>query len=494
MWLLAAAAGSQCTFDSSGLLYDGSVAVDAPSIDAAPVDAVVDAAPIDAVAPQTSLAIDDVRLVFGEVASARIQSFRWSAADGSWTMEQPTSDLGGSVRWTVNAVSPDGRGVELLGALTQDLDNLTLHLLRWEHGEDQWVTDWKFSSPLLDGDKRGFDVAFESLSGDVLVVYADGGHTPTYRTYTSGAWSEPFSLPLNDGDGEYPDPNTGTVLWVELAPRPGSDEIALAYADAENDLVALIWDGDQWVGESTRALTTELKHNPLTNQVSNRAFDLAYTTISSDLMVAWGTSGTSDFTYAVRRPVTGQWYPESEHVASVINGEAHFVDLSPDPGSNRIAGGFYDLGDGTERLGLGIWTGTEWTNTGELDSQMLDVNDTGTGDFPGAVDWISPGHVALATYPDNQLGSLDWARWSELSPWQIGNDITFATKGFTESMQIAASGDHGRLLVVCSDNNLRLFAATYDGTNWQLSNLGAPLTTSVASVTTVPFSLASRVR
>ena len=32
-----------------------------------------------------------------------------------------------------------------------------------------------------------------------------------------------------------PDPNTGKVLWVELVPRPGTNDIALLYADANAD-------------------------------------------------------------------------------------------------------------------------------------------------------------------------------------------------------------------------------------------------------------------
>ena len=107
---------------------------------------------------------------------------------------------------------------------------------------------------------------------------------------------------------------------------------------------------------------------------------------------------------------------------------------------------------------------------------------------------IRPLGVAVAIYPDNQQGTLDWARWDQTNGWLVQTDVAFLTKGFTESVQIETTPEGDRLLVVVSDHNLRLFASTYDGTSWQLSNLGAPLTTTVSSAVTVPFSLAVRSR
>ncbi len=477
-----------CTFDSAGVDYDDATPVaimDASTIDASPVDA----ATIDATPAQTTLAVGDIRLVFAELANHQVQSFRWSHADGGWTQEQPTPALDGTPRWTVNKVSRDGLGTELIAALSQSATGHSLHLLRWIDAE--WSSDWVFTSPVLEGDKRGFDIEFESSSGDALVVYANGGHTPAYRTLVDGVWSPVEALPLNDGPGVHPDPNSEEVLWIELEPRPGSDEIALAYADADDYLVTLIWDGSAWLTDSTITLDTDLKWNAGTGVVSNRAFDLAYESISGDLVVAWGSRNQGDFSYAVRKPVTGQWFPLGEHVPNVISGDSHFIDLTALPTGDHIAGGFYDLGDGTERLGLGIWDGEHWQDTGELDSQMLDVNDTATGDFPGAVGWLTASGTGVAIYPDNQAGTMDWVRWDDESGWTPRTDIAFPTKGLTESVQLEATANGDQLLVVISDNNLRLFATVYDGT-WQLSNLGAPLATSIASVQTVPFSLAAR--
>ena len=67
---------------------------------------------------------------------------------------------------------------------------------------------------------------------------------------------------MNDGGGPNPDPNSGTVLWVELEKRPDTNEIALAYVDANSDLVAIVWDGTQWLTASVSTLEADVKRNP----------------------------------------------------------------------------------------------------------------------------------------------------------------------------------------------------------------------------------------
>lgn len=71
-------------------------------------------------------------------------------------------------------------------------------------------------------------------------------------------------------------------------------------------------------------------------------------------------------------------------------------------------------------------------------------------------------------------------------------DIAFAGKGFTESIAIASAPGSDRLVVALSDANLRLYATTYNGVSWQLSNQGMPLTNVISSGTSVPFSIATR--
>jgi len=487
--LLCALVGSACVFDSSGILFTEDSGRPDAATDARPDADTADASRVDASPPATTLDIGDVRLVYGELLPEYLTSQRWSRSDGDWSQEQPTPSLGGQTRWVLNKVSPDGRGEEVIAAMTEAVVGMTLRLLRWSGSA--WVVDWRIDSDVIEGETRCFDLEYES-SGDLLVVYATGGTTPVYRTRTDGVWSLATPLPLNDALGPYPDTNDGNVLWVELERRPGTDEIALAYADDADDLVAIVWTGTQWDVTSARTLETDLKHNPLIGLVYNRVYDLAYESLSGALMVAWGNNWVGDFYYAMREPGSGVWSPTAEYVPAILAGQVHFLDLAGDPTTDRIAGGFYDLGDGTERLGLATWDGDAWQDGGEYDSQTRDVNDSATGDAPGAVGWIGASGIAVAIYADDQEGTLDWARWSQLDGWVIQDDESFPTKGYTESVWLEPTPTGEQLVLVLSDDDLQLFAAVYDGVDWTLSNLGTALATSLVSDMSASFSIDAR--
>jgi hypothetical protein len=83
------------------------------------------------------------------------------------------------------------------------------------------------------------DVAFESLSGDGLIVWSrDGEDTVRFRTYTSGGWG-------SDTTG----PNVGAeTRWVRLANDPVSDKIALMTLDDDMDVNVATWSGTAFGG------------------------------------------------------------------------------------------------------------------------------------------------------------------------------------------------------------------------------------------------------
>ena len=51
-----------------------------------------------------------------------------------------------------------------------------------------------------------------------------------------------------------------------------------------------------------------------------------------------------------------------------------------------------------------------------------------------------------------------------------------------------------KVLLLLSDSNSDLYAATYDGTSWVLTNSGAALETSLSSIATMPFWFANQGR
>lgn len=41
-------------------------------------------------------------------------------------------------------------------------------------------------------------------------------------------------------------PNTGIPNWIELAARPGSDEMAMIFIDSNVDVYGMRWTGNMW--------------------------------------------------------------------------------------------------------------------------------------------------------------------------------------------------------------------------------------------------------
>jgi hypothetical protein len=338
--------------------------------------------------------------------------------------------------------------------------------------------------------RRGFDIAYEDVSQDLLAVYAVDTDTPVYRTLVGGVWSAETPLPLNDGGGPNPDPNTGLVQWIELTCRPGTDEVALGYLDANADLVTIVWDGAQWSTATAQLQESDVNTNALSLELSNRTFDIAYEHSSGGLLVVWAREGTSGFWFTTKDAVASAYTTVTQIPAAPNTGTPDFLDLAAEVGTDRIACGAFDLGGSAERLGLATWDGAAWADAGEYDSQMRDVNDTATGDFVGCVGWVGTSGVAACVYPDNQTGTLDWARWTAGGGWAIQTDVAMAGKGFTESAVMRTFGAKDELMVIVSDSNLDLYALTYDGSAWVVMNGGVRLMSDLSSIAATPFSLA----
>ena len=427
---------------------------------------------------QPDLLINDGRVYYGVGNNPQPGVRTWNDLASSWSAEGLAAPAGSTIRWTVHQVSPLITQQQLLGVLSDSGSATRLNLLRWNGLA--WSLEWSAGAiaPSQAG-KRGFDVAYEQASGDALVVYSNNTNTPRYRTRTAGLWSAELALPVA--------PLSGIVQWVQLAARPGSNEIALAYSDANADLAVLVWDGSVWSAATSSVRETNLKTNAVTGAVSNRAFDLAYET-SGELMVAWGRLGSNGFWYSTKAAGSSTW-TASNQVSQALSSVPHFVDLASEPGSDRLAIVVCGLGDGVERMGFAIWNGNNWINRAEADAQITNANDTAIGDFPAAVAWVGTSGTAICVYADDQAGTLDWAQWTG-GGWNVQSDVALPGKGITESVELKTFASGNRVMLLLSDSNSDLFALWTDGTSWNTTNGGLALSTSLSSISSVPFSFA----
>ena len=442
--------------------------------------------------PPAALVEDDGRINYARKETEAIrqpQARTWNGATESWSASGAGLPVGLSDSTPVGMVtklSPLDNDEELIGVLASDATDASTELdfHRWDGVE--WQLE--FSISVIDpgvAERLMFDIEYEQSTGDALVVYSNNTATPVYRARSQGVWSAEVSLPLNDGAGPNPDTNTGTVRWVEMEPRPADDEVTLLFADDNNDLVAIVWDGTQWLTASAITHETDL-WTPSTNLVDNRCFDLAYEEATGDVLVAWGHISFRGFYWSAKLAGTTTWSAKMP-VAAGFPDQVGFVDLSTEPGGTRIGVTYSDIDSGPkEELEVAIWDGSAWSFFAYA-SAIRNSNGGELGDFPSAFGWLGTGS-AVVLYADSNTGAIDWASWTPTG-WVAQFDVPIAGKGFTESIRLETFDNEVKILAVFSDSNSDLYAATYDGTSWTVTNGGPALETDLTSVSSMPFSI-----
>ncbi len=421
------------------------------------------------------------RLVFAVAGDGNPQTRVW--ASGAWT-EPRSVATPRMARWVTGAAAPSGTE-ELVMFLGSSADDPAMRVLR--HDAGVWTEEWSAAIQTSSGvsRQRFADVAYETTSGDALVVHADSGPTPTFRTYRNGVWSEPRPVPVNGGDGAAPDTNTGSPEWVELVAHPATDQVALLYADSDGALVVAIWDGDDWVSERTRAL----QRAPF--PTSHRAFDAAYEQSSGELVVVWSNreEGGEQIAFA-RLSSGGDWVSATTALSGF---QVDYVDLEAAPSGNRIALAVGDL-SGTLRLGLAMWDGDAWIEASEHDRSIRG----GNGDEVAVVSWSNE-NEAICVYADEETGVLDWARWSPAQGWEVQADVPVdSAKGFTESVRLSPRLARGELIAGLLDSTGLLYSLVYDRGSWNQTAAEGPLWPSALrpadpqSADSTPFDLYAR--
>jgi parallel beta-helix repeat protein len=474
----AGSANATAITESDGLtLADRTSRSDTVPDGTAPDGAVVNLGYHYPIVPTSPPALDpgDVQLFYGEGTQRQLSMRTFDDSTGTWSAAGISPPTGSTVHFVVAKRSPLASGEQIVVSLADNGMGTTLDLIDWSGVAWSRVFESTAIASANSG-RRGFDVAFEAVSGNALVVYSNNTPTPVYRTRTAGTWSAETSLPLNDGGGPNPDPNSGIVQWIGLASRPGRNEIALGYTDTNRDFVVIVWNGTQWLTSTATRLDNNITPYGGTANVENRAFDLAYESVTGDLMAAYCRSSSNGFRWA-KKPAASTIFTTPANVNGAPGAAANYVSLASEPGTNRIAACAAHITGGTrpERLGVATWNGTAWVNITEAASSLVDLANTGPGDFPCDVAWVGTTGVAVCVYPGSTTATLDWVQWTGAGGWVVQPTVSMPGKNYTDSVLCLSRSGASRIDVVLSDAAGALYAGVYDGLSW--STTATPLST-----------------
>jgi hypothetical protein len=189
-----------------------------------------------------------------------------------------------------------------------------------------------------------FDIAYEPLSGEALLVYHKEGGTGSqdiaYRTHNGGGWSAEQYL---DDAG-----HVAHVVYslIKLAAKNGTDQIGMIGGDDTNNHVnAWIWDGSAW-GSSTEITAAA-------NPPNHEEVAIAWETNSGHLLaVAAETAQIRSKEY------TTSWSSSVAYAFGGIN-PMERLSLKPNPAGNDMVIAASTDGDD---MGTAYWTGAAWAN------------------------------------------------------------------------------------------------------------------------------------
>ena len=396
-------------------------------------------------------------------------------------------------------------------AIVAFVSSTTVYVLCYDG--TNWSSEWSDTTVLPTNPGVPFDVAYETSSSDVMVLYSNGAiatNEMSYRTKSgttgcgSANWSGATSLDTANVAGTYP------ISWVRFSVdrRTTSTLIAAIWSDYNRALSGQVWSGTAWGNEPITALETNLETaaglctvSGTTNCSRLSDFGFEYESGSGDLMVVWanagGANGTNGAYWAVCTGGSSSCTWSATSTITGLSDDAHSLDISGNPNSDEIV--FASLGAGGSDLQAAYWDGSTWTGTADLDTSTQNPATAGTKFV--ATGWLTSGATtrSVIVYADASPNATSTA-------WAVGNGSTFTVQTpFQQSPAYNATHrsydirvdpiNKDRLMFTISDNANDLFAKrlAMDSTptfTWTNADGSAALETNLSQALRSPFAFA----
>ncbi|MCW4048432.1 MAG: hypothetical protein NWE89_01715 [Candidatus Bathyarchaeota archaeon] len=318
---------------------------------------------------------------------------------------------------------------------------------------------------------RPFDIAFEGVSGDGIVVInnedADGSHDLQYKIL-SGTSPRTWSSTMYIGDDESGVNNE--FRQVMMTGKPGEDEVALLGIRDDGHAFCWTWDGSAWSAPHEITDASNFVSEP-----DYETGELEYEFSSGELMVTVG-AGTSIrwATYDSTLPAN-QWSTTQSMAmdpATSRLGDIYWVVLRNHmySGSDKLM--LLSL-DSNHKLYARYWDGSSWATATELDDKLrTDLKRCFDGDWEHTLNG-----KFLVAGADHPVTLLSYKTWNGIS-WSPAPSGTWTTYGSSVGLQdwVQVRGNPAAttpLMVISTVNNLPeadLYVTEWDGSNMGTQN------------------------
>lgn len=315
---------------------------------------------------------------------------------------------------------------------------------------------------------RGVDVAYQSISGEAMVVAANSTTSCTSYVWDGAAWNGPSNVSLA---------RTNIAHWVRLASDPVSDELILMVQDAKSNFTALVWNGSNAWG------------NPLlctgrTVNVAYEAMAIEYETSGNQAVIVnnSGVNNSGRFNWSSWNGTN--WSAQSTNNA--LGDYIHFATLVNDPSSDNMLLTYLD---NDSDIGKVFWNGSAWTAYYELETSGKSPGDRCV---QGLFETMSTnaGH-ALVPYSDVNSACSRHAATPSGNTWSA--EITVSTIGDSATLQTRRTLDGKIMALYFDDANSQYEFSWFNGTNWAAKQTLETEPSVIASPFKEPFMMAPQI-
>ncbi len=282
-------------------------------------------------------------IAYGEGTETKPRYRLWNST--TWSSEGQALDVGAPINWAVTRAGVT-RDEYVLGVLTSGF-NVRVQVYR----NGAWGNAKTLTAGISNANKRGFDIAYESISGRAMVVTCDGDASPTYFIWDGTTWSDGATVTTTGNNCE----------WVRLASDPTSNTILLTtLEEGGGQYTSRAWNGSTWGAAQTWGGITEANEGiAMSFQAGGNSAVVAVSRVDGNPQgrMLWRTWTTSTATWGGVNDVT---------VGYLENGM-----LRADPNSNAMQLCFIDNDTQVETL---PWSGS-WGTQVQLDASAHGKND-----------------------------------------------------------------------------------------------------------------------
>jgi hypothetical protein len=384
---------------------------------------------------QITSTVDEVLMAYGEGTG---QAPRYRIWDGTaWGTAGTADSVGAQIRWTQLRAAPT-RPEYALGTLGTDAD---VNVQIYQTETDTWGNVSELETAITDTQQRGFDLAYETTSGDLVAVSCHGLDA-VYSVWNGTSWSATSSISLA---------NANNCLYVEIVSDPTSDELIAVFKHTNTsaiDYETLVWNGSSWGNASAFG---DMVEN------ANAGIGVQYEESGGQAMVALSNGALATLVYNIWNG--SAW---AGTTTTALGDHIEWAGLKRDQGTDEMALCYVD---NDTNIGVIQWTGSAWSAFAEIEAianskagQAIDC----VYETLGARD----GYL-LAPYSDNgAAGAGDGGKYQVAATSSFAGELDLDT--FEDSWRvITVRGGDGMIhTAFFDDTNDRYDVSQWNGTAW----------------------------